>query len=30
MRNIEGVYNLILETLGTLPDRWPHPPSPLP
>ena len=29
MRNIDGVFTTILNTLSSLPDRWPHPnPSP--
>ena len=30
MRNIDGVFTVIVETLSSLPDRWPHPPSPSP
>jgi hypothetical protein len=29
MQNLEGVLVVILDTLHSLPDRWPHPnPSP--
>ena len=30
MRNVDGVYTVIVETLSALPDRWPHPPTPSP
>ena len=30
MHNIDGVFTVIVDTLISLPDRWPHPPSPSP
>jgi hypothetical protein len=30
MHNIDGVFTVIVDTLSSLPDRWPHPPSPSP